>query len=96
MRPRTVLSMEQALSLSYGTLRLVQIGWRGIRLEAAAPPGGRNAGGPDHPDVPGYDPMLQALLGYMDLTGQPEGPPTLMGVPMIDLKAGDEEGQDSG
>ena len=26
----------------------------------------------------------------MDLTGQPDGPPTLMGVPMIDLKAGDE------
>jgi crotonobetainyl-CoA:carnitine CoA-transferase CaiB-like acyl-CoA transferase len=34
--------------------------------------------------------MMQALLGYMDLTGQPDGPPTLMGVPMIDLKAGDE------
>jgi crotonobetainyl-CoA:carnitine CoA-transferase CaiB-like acyl-CoA transferase len=170
--------MEQALSLSYGTLRLVQIGWRVIRLESAPRPGERtpgdpnryvgrpaagpdrrsyflapNAGkeaitidlkqeegrdllfrivrdlpvdvfasntlprrhaelgidhetlsrandrliwigvsamGPDHPDVPGYDPMLQALLGYMDLTGQPEGPPTLMGVPMIDLKAGDE------
>jgi crotonobetainyl-CoA:carnitine CoA-transferase CaiB-like acyl-CoA transferase len=26
----------------------------------------------------------------MDLTGQGDGPPTLMGVPMIDLKAGDE------
>jgi crotonobetainyl-CoA:carnitine CoA-transferase CaiB-like acyl-CoA transferase len=34
--------------------------------------------------------MMQALLGYMDLTGQRDGPPTLMGVPMIDLKAGDE------
>jgi len=173
-----VLSMEQALSLSYGTLRLVQLGWRVIRLESTPRPGqntpgdpnryvgrpaagpdrrsyfiapnvgkeaiaidlksepgrellfrivrdlpvdvfasntlprryaelgidyetlaranenliwiGVSAGGPDQPDLPGYDPALQATLGYMDLTGQPDGPPTLMGVPMIDLKAGDE------
>jgi crotonobetainyl-CoA:carnitine CoA-transferase CaiB-like acyl-CoA transferase len=178
MRPRTVLSMEQALSLSYGTLRLAQIGWRVIRLESAPRPGqktpgdpnryvGRPAAGPDrrsyfiapnvgkeamaidlkqeegrkllhrivrdlpvdlfacntlprryeelgidydslarandrliwigvsamgpeYPGIPGYDPALQAYLGYMDLTGQPDGPPTLMGVPMVDLKAGDE------
>ncbi|MCP4898945.1 MAG: CoA transferase [bacterium] len=178
MRRRTVLSMEQALALPYGTLRLVQLGWRVIRVEATPRPGqstpgdpnryvGRPAAGPDrrsyylapnvgkeaiaidlksaegrellkrivrelpvdvfacntlprryaelgidyqtlseandrliwvgisamgpeHPDVPGYDPALQALLGYMDLTGQADGPPTLMGVPMIDLKAGDE------
>lgn len=178
MKPRTVLSMEQALSLSYGTLRFVQLGWRVIRLESAPRPGqktpgdpnryvgrpaagpdrrsyflapnvgkeaiaidlkseegrkllfrivrdlpvdvfasntlprryaelgidyetlsranenlvwiGVSAGGPDRPDMPGYDPALQATLGYMDLTGQPDGPPTLMGVPMIDLKAGDE------
>ncbi|UCF69359.1 MAG: CoA transferase [Acidobacteriota bacterium] len=178
MRPRTVLSMEQALALSYGTLRLVHLGWRVIRLEAAPRPGeatpgdpnryvGRPAAGPDRrsyflspnvgkeavaidlkhergrqlvkrivrelpvdvfacntlpkryeelgidfetlssvnpkliwvgisamgpeqPDMAGYDPMLQALLGYMDLTGDADGPPTIMGVPMIDLKAGDE------
>jgi crotonobetainyl-CoA:carnitine CoA-transferase CaiB-like acyl-CoA transferase len=178
VKPRTVLSMEQALSLSYGTLRFVQLGWRVIRLEGAPRPGqttpgdpnryvgrpaagpdrrsyflapnvgkeaiaidlkseegrellfrivrdlpvdvfasntlprryadlgidyetlsranenliwvGVSAGGPDRPDMPGYDPALQATLGYMDLTGQPDGPPTLMGVPMIDLKAGDE------
>jgi crotonobetainyl-CoA:carnitine CoA-transferase CaiB-like acyl-CoA transferase len=170
--------MEQALSLSYGTLRFAQIGWRVIRLESAPRPGqktpgdpnryvGRPAAGPDrrsyflapnvgkeaiaidlksedgrdllfrivrdlpvdvfasntlprrytelgidherlsranenliwvgvsalgpaHPDVPGYDPVLQGMLGYMDLTGAPDGPPTLMGVPMVDLKAGDE------
>jgi crotonobetainyl-CoA:carnitine CoA-transferase CaiB-like acyl-CoA transferase len=178
MRPRTVLSMEQALSLSYGTLRLAQLGWRVIRLESAPRPGQRTPGdpnryvgragagadrrsyylapnvgkeaialdlksrqgrdlllriirrlpvdifaantmpkryqelgiaydtlrqanpkliwigisamGPDYPDIPGYDPALQALLGYMDLTGDPDGPPTIMGVPMVDLKAGDE------
>ncbi|MBI4956665.1 MAG: CoA transferase [Myxococcales bacterium] len=46
--------------------------------------------GPTYPEVPGYDPMLQALCGYMDLTGNPDGPPLLCGVPLIDLKAGDE------
>ncbi len=34
MKRRTVVSMEQALSLSYATLRFVQLGWRVIRLEA--------------------------------------------------------------
>jgi crotonobetainyl-CoA:carnitine CoA-transferase CaiB-like acyl-CoA transferase len=170
--------MEQALSLSYGTLRFVQLGWRVIRLESAPRPGQKTPGdpnryvgrpgagpdrrsyylapnvgkqaialdlkseagrellqrlvrelpvdvfasntlprryaelgidyetlaqanpnliwlgvsamGPDYPDAPGYDPALQALLGYMDLTGDPAGPPTVMGVPMVDLKAGDE------
>jgi crotonobetainyl-CoA:carnitine CoA-transferase CaiB-like acyl-CoA transferase len=178
MKRRTVLSLEQALSLSYGTLRFVQAGWRVIRLEATpvrgsqtpgdpnryvglqlaeadrrsyfvAPNvgkesialnlkddkgrallhrmvkelpvdvfcantlpkryealgidfdtlramnpnivwGGISAYGPDFPDTPGYDPALQAKLGYMTLTGDPSGPPTLCGVPVIDLKAGDE------
>ncbi|MCK4774026.1 MAG: CoA transferase, partial [Candidatus Krumholzibacteria bacterium] len=178
MKRRTVLSLEQALSLSYGTLRFVQAGWRVIRLEATpvqgsqtpgdpnryvglqlAEPdrrsyfvapnvgkesialnlkddkgrallhrivkelpvdvfcantlpkryealgidfdtlramnpnivwGGISAYGPDYPDTPGYDPALQAKLGYMTLTGDPSGPPTLCGVPVIDLKAGDE------
>lgn len=43
-----------------------------------------------HPKVPGYDPMVQALCGYMDLTGDPDGPPMQCGPPLIDLKAGDE------
>jgi crotonobetainyl-CoA:carnitine CoA-transferase CaiB-like acyl-CoA transferase len=178
VKPRTVLSLEQALALPYGTLRFVQLGWRVIRLEAAPRPGqqtpgdpnryvgreaaggdrrsyflapnvgkqaialdlksergrellgrivselpvdvfacntlprryadlgidyrtlaaanpkliwvGVSAMGPAHPDMPGYDPALQAMLGYMELTGQPDGPPTVMGVPMVDLKAGDE------
>jgi crotonobetainyl-CoA:carnitine CoA-transferase CaiB-like acyl-CoA transferase len=173
----TVLSLEQALSLSHATQRFVHLGWRVIRVEAT-PSGGRlpgdpnryvgkvgerpdlhayfigpNAGkesislnlkekkgrevlrrliaelpvdifasntlpkryrelgidyealsavnpaliwvglsamGPDHPETPGYDPALQALTGYMDITGDPQGPPMLCGVPFVDLKAGDE------
>ncbi|MBN2489899.1 MAG: CoA transferase [Planctomycetes bacterium] len=177
MRKRTVLSMEQALSLTYGTLRFVQLGWRVIRLEATpqgtelpgdpnryigtpvagddrrsyfvAPNVGKeaialnlkeaagrellhrilreldvdvfccntlparyralgidyetlaavkpdiiwaaiSAMGPDAPDTPGYDPAIQAMVGFMEVTGDPAGPPMLAGVPLVDLKAGDE------
>ncbi len=167
----TVLSLEQALSLPYATHRMVELGWRVIRVEAPAgdpnrriglPLGGADrcayyvgpnvakeaitldlqdprgraalhkiiaalqpdvfcantlpgrygklgideptlralaprlvwaaisAMGPEHPDAPGYDPALQAALGFMDLTGPADGPPMLCGLPLIDLKAGDE------
>ena len=177
MKKRTVLAMEQALSLPYATLRFAQLGWRVIRIEStpagdglpgdpnryiggrvvdddrrtyfiapnvgkeaialnlkeksgqdilkrllveldvdvfccntvpkrykqlgidyetlsAAKPdliwAGISAMGPEYPDAPGYDPVIQAMSGYMELTGPADGPPTLAGVPIIDLKAGDE------
>lgn len=37
---------------------------------------------------PGYDYLMQAELGYFDLTGDPDGPPSRMGISMIDLFAG--------
>jgi itaconate CoA-transferase len=49
-----------------------------------------SAMGLSYPDVPGYDPVMQALCGYMDLTGHPDGPPLQCGPPLVDLKAGDE------
>ncbi len=49
-----------------------------------------SAMGPDYPDVAGYDPVIQAMSGLMDLNGFADGPPTLMGMPITDLKAGDE------
>lgn len=49
-----------------------------------------SAMGTAYPDVPGYDPAMQALCGYMDLTGERDGSPTQCGPPIIDLKAGDE------
>jgi crotonobetainyl-CoA:carnitine CoA-transferase CaiB-like acyl-CoA transferase len=177
VKRRTVLSLEQALSLPSATLRFAQLGWRVIRIEATpagkglpgdpnryigkrvvdddrrsyfiAPNAGKeaialnlkdargravlhrlvralnadvfccntlpsryaelgidyatlagikpdivwagiSAMGPQYPDTPGYDPVIQALCGYMEVTGDPKGPPTLMGLPVIDLKAGDE------
>jgi crotonobetainyl-CoA:carnitine CoA-transferase CaiB-like acyl-CoA transferase len=46
--------------------------------------------GPRYPEAPGYDPVIQAMSGYMEVTGDPKGPPMLTGIPVIDLKAGDE------
>ena len=177
-RRRVVLSVEQALSMPYATLRFVHLGWRVIRVEQTPVPGRASKGDPNryigrpvagedrhsyyiapnagkeaialnlkeeegqailhdlvrelpvdvfctntmpgrhqklgidfetlrrqredlivasisamgtaHPDVPGYDPVTQALCGYMDLTGEPDGPPMQCGPPIIDLKAGDE------
>jgi crotonobetainyl-CoA:carnitine CoA-transferase CaiB-like acyl-CoA transferase len=42
--------------------------------------------GPDH-DEAAYDPVLQARAGFMALTGEPGGPPTPFGLPMVDLGA---------
>ncbi|MDP8205737.1 MAG: CoA transferase [Candidatus Electryonea clarkiae] len=51
---------------------------------------GISALGPDYPGFAGYDPALQAFTGYMFLTGDPDRDPMLCGLPIIDLKAGDE------
>lgn len=77
----TVPSRYQALGIDYATLSAVKpdLIWAGI-----------SAMGPAYPNAPGYDPVIQAMCGYMEVTGDPKGTPTQMGVPVIDLKAGDE------
>lgn len=47
MRPRTVLSLEQALSLTYATLRFACLGWRVIKLEPTPAPGQATPGDPN-------------------------------------------------
>ena len=37
---------------------------------------------------PGYDYVLQGLAGWMDLTGEPGGPPTKSGLSMVDYSGG--------
>jgi crotonobetainyl-CoA:carnitine CoA-transferase CaiB-like acyl-CoA transferase len=178
LKPKVVLSVEQALTMTYATLRMVHLGYRVIRVEPTPVPGRKSKGDPNryigrpvagedrhsyfispnlgkeavsinlkepegqellkqmitglsvdvfctntmparhaqlgydyetlravredliwcsvsamglkYPNVPGYDPVFQALCGYMDLTGHPDGPPLQCGPPLIDLKAGDE------
>ncbi len=36
-------------------------------------------------DYPGYDPVIQAIGGLMDVTGQPNGEATRVGVPVVDM-----------
>jgi crotonobetainyl-CoA:carnitine CoA-transferase CaiB-like acyl-CoA transferase len=77
----TIPSRYQALGIDYATLAAVKpdLIWAGI-----------SAMGPQVPNAPGYDPVIQAMAGYMEVTGDPKGPPMLTGIPVIDLKAGDE------
>lgn len=77
----TVPARYRTLGIEPETLRAMKAGlvWAGI-----------SALGPAVPDAPGYDPVLQAMAGFMEVTGPRDGPPTLTGIPVIDLKAGDE------
>jgi crotonobetainyl-CoA:carnitine CoA-transferase CaiB-like acyl-CoA transferase len=77
----TLPSRYRELGIDYDTLRAVKpdLIWAAI-----------SAMGPDYPDVAGYDPTMQAEVGFMELTGLADGPPMLSGIPLIDLKAGDE------
>ena len=77
----TVPSRYRSLGIDPETLRSVrpELIWAGI-----------SAQGPAHPEAPGYDPVIQAMAGYMEVTGNVDGPPMLTGIPVIDLKAGDE------
>jgi formyl-CoA transferase len=67
------------LGIDYETLRAIKpdLIWVGI-----------TGFGPDS-DEAAYDPILQARSGFMDLTGEPDGLPTVFGLPMVDLGAGE-------
>lgn len=39
-------------------------------------------------DQPGYDYLLQGIAGWMDLTGEPTGPPTKSGLSVVDYSGG--------
>lgn len=77
----TLPARHRGLGIDYETLRSEREGLVWCAISAL---------GCERPEVPGYDPMVQALCGYMDLTGHPDGPPLLCGPPLVDLKAGDE------
>jgi formyl-CoA transferase len=72
-RPRSYAK----LGVDYETLAAIKpdLVWLGI-----------SGFGPEH-DEAAYDPVLQARAGFMELTGDPDGPPTAFGLPMVDLGA---------
>jgi crotonobetainyl-CoA:carnitine CoA-transferase CaiB-like acyl-CoA transferase len=45
-------------------------------------------GSADGADLPGYDLLAQAVSGLMDVTGEPDGPPTKAGVAVVDVITG--------
>jgi crotonobetainyl-CoA:carnitine CoA-transferase CaiB-like acyl-CoA transferase len=44
--------------------------------------------GQGHPELPGYDQIAQGTSGLMSITGEPDAPPTKVGVPIGDITAG--------
>ena len=77
----TMPGRHASLGVDYDSLKAVRedLVWCGISAMGLA-----------YPNVPGYDPVMQALCGYMDLSGAADGPPMQCGPPLTDLKAGDE------
>jgi formyl-CoA transferase len=65
----------QKLGIDYDTLRAVKadIIWLGV-----------TGFGPDSNEA-AYDPILQARSGLMELTGEEDGPPMVLGIPLPDM-----------
>ncbi len=47
MEKKTILTLEQALTLPYATERFAQLGWRVIRIETPGNPGQKRPGDPN-------------------------------------------------
>lgn len=73
-------SHYQKLGIDYETIRAIRPStiWLGI-----------TGFGPEC-DEAAYDPVLQARAGWMELTGEPDGPPLVFGLPMADLGAAEQ------
>ncbi len=67
------------LGMDYETLRAIRpdLIWVGI-----------TGFGPDSNEA-AYDPVMQARVGFMDLTGERDGTPLVFGLPMVNLGAGE-------
>lgn len=74
-----------------GTLERLGLGLEGLRTEnprlITLTISGLGATGPDA-ELPGYDFVVQALGGLMSITGPAEGPPSKVGVAVVDLTTG--------
>jgi formyl-CoA transferase len=74
-----------------GTLERLGLGLEALRAEnprlITLTISGMGASGPDA-DLPGYDFILQAMGGLMSITGPAGGPPSKVGVAVVDLTTG--------
>jgi len=71
----------EKLGLTYGQLREVNPRIVCAHLSAYGREGERKA-------WPGYDYLMQAEAGYLSVTGEPDGPPSRMGLSIVDLMTG--------
>jgi len=69
------------LGLTYERLGAIRPAIVTCSLSGFGPEGARAA-------EPGYDGIVQALAGYMSVTGEPDGPPVKCGVSIIDFATG--------
>jgi len=69
------------LGLDYASLREVNSRIVCCSLSGFGKTGPRRA-------EPGYDFLVQALAGFMSMTGDPDGPPTRCGISIVDFSAG--------
>jgi len=83
-KPKTILSLEQALALPYATQRFVQLGWRVIRIETPAENENSKSGDPNR--YIGEDTGIDDLHSYYI-------PPNI-GKEAITLNLKKKEGQD--
>jgi|TARA_B110000438_G_scaffold8115_2_gene7982 crotonobetainyl-CoA:carnitine CoA-transferase CaiB-like acyl-CoA transferase len=73
--------LPEKLGLTYETLRSLNPSIVTCSLSGFGRTGPRAA-------EPGYDPIMQAMAGYMSITGEPDGPPEKAGVSIIDFAGG--------
>lgn len=73
--------LPEKLGLTYETLRSLNPSIVTCSLSGFGRTGPRAA-------EPGYDPIMQAMAGYMSITGEPDGLPEKAGVSIIDFAGG--------
>ena len=61
---------------------------RNPRLIYCSISGFGHRGVPEYTKLPGYDAVMQGLAGLQHLTGQPDGPPTKVGISIADILTG--------
>jgi len=74
------------LGIDYASLKHLKPAIVCLHISAYGRAGGRAAN--PRADWPGYDFLMQAEAGLMELTGEPDGPPTRVGVSLIDSMSG--------
>jgi crotonobetainyl-CoA:carnitine CoA-transferase CaiB-like acyl-CoA transferase len=73
--------LPQKLGLTYGQLKSANPRIVCCTLSGFGTTGPRAA-------EPAYDYLLQAMAGFMSVTGDPDGPPTRCGIPVVDFAGG--------